>query len=265
MAWTDDWGTWDYKGGSQILSGQETMADLLKHAGYATAFIGKYHLGADFYKKGSSNFASESDPDTSVDFGRAMVNGPGDKGFDYSFVAMRGIQAGRTLTLRTIMLHGDPSAPDHLAGGDYGDTRILEEGIGLPTWNTRQVGPTLLSKAVNFIESQQSASEVSPFFMFLSTEAVHSPHKPPAKIGDRFIGGTTGLGGRADMLVEIDAVVESLLQKLEQLGILQDTLIIFTSDNGGVSERVERVPGTRHRAVFEETRAASMKEGIAFR
>ena len=55
------WGTWEYKGGSQITPGQETLADLLKRAGYTTAFVGKYHLGADFYKKGSDNFASESD------------------------------------------------------------------------------------------------------------------------------------------------------------------------------------------------------------
>ena len=90
---------------------------------------------------------------------------------------------------------------------------------------------------------QQSAPEVRPFFMFLSTEAVHNPHKPPAAIGDRFVRGTTGLGARTDMLVEIDAVVDALLQKLEQLGILQDTLIIFTSDNGGVSSAVERNAG----------------------
>ncbi|MGH8243489.1 MAG: sulfatase-like hydrolase/transferase [Steroidobacteraceae bacterium] len=234
------WGTWEYKGGSQILPGQETMGELLKRAGYTTAFIGKYHLGADFYKTGSSNFASESDLDTAVDFARAMVNGPGNQGFDYSFVAMRGIQAGPYGYFENDLLFGDPSELITWQAGNYRDTRIIEAGIGLPSWNTRQVGPTLLSKAVDFIET---ASAVSPFFIFLSTEAVHSPRKPPVAIGDRLVGGTTGLGARADMLVEIDAVVDALLRKLEQLGILQDTLIIFTSDNGGASERIERDAG----------------------
>ena len=80
--------------------------------------------------------------------------------------------------------------------------------------------------------------------MFVSTEAVHNPYKPPSAIGDRLVRGTTGLGGRADMLVEIDAVVESLRKKLDELNILQDTLIIFTSDNGGVSLAVNGMPGT---------------------
>jgi arylsulfatase A len=237
------WGTWEYKGGSQILPGQETMAGLLKRAGYATAFIGKYHLGADFFKKDSSDFASESDPDTAVDFARAMVNGPGNQGFDYSFAAMRGIQAGPYAYFENDLLNGDPSELITWQVGNYGDTRIVDEGIGLPTWNTRQVGPTLLSKAVDFIETHRSAQQDSPFFMFLSTEAVHNPRKPPVAIGDRLVGGTTGLGARADMLVEIDAVVDNLLRKLEQLGILQDTLIIFTSDNGGARDRVERDAG----------------------
>ena len=237
------WGTWEYKGGSQITPGQETLADLLKRAGYATAFVGKYHLGADFFKKGSDDFASESDADTSVDFARAMVDGPGSKGFDYSFVAMSGIQAGPYAFFENDRLDGDPSELITWQVGDYGDTKINQEGIGLPTWNTRNVGPTLLARAIDFIEAHQAAPETRPFFMFLSTEAVHNPHKPPTAIGDRLVRGTTGLTARTDMLVEIDAVVDTLRQKLEQLGILQDTLIIFTSDNGGVIQAAERNAG----------------------
>ena len=165
------WGNWDYKGGSQILPGQDTLADLLKRAGYATAFVGKYHLGAHFYKKGSNDFATGADPDSSVDFARAMIDGPGDRGFDYSFVAMRGIQAGPYAYFENDQLHGDPSQLIMWQVGDYGDTKILEDGIGHPTWNTRDVGPTLLSKAANFIEShhqaQQSAPEVRTFFHVL--------------------------------------------------------------------------------------------------
>ncbi len=241
------WGAWDYKGGSQIMPSQETLADLLKRAGYTTAFLGKYHLGADFYKKASNDFASSSDADTSVDFARAMINGPGNKGFDYSFAAMRGIQAGPYAFFENDLLQGEPSQLITWQVGSYGNTRIIKEGIGLPTWNTRDVGPTLLSRAINFIEShqqaQQSAPGARPFFMFLSTEAAHDPRVPPVALGGRSVRGSTGLGARADMLVEIDAIVDTLLQKLEQLGILQDTLIIFTSDNGGINLTVERNAG----------------------
>ena len=239
-----DWGTWEYKGGSQIRPGQDTLAELLKRAGYSTAFLGKYHLAADFFRKGSNDFASESDADSTVDFSRVMVNGPGSQGFDYSFVAMRGIQAGPYAFFENDRLHGDPSALITWQVGNYGDTRIVNEGIGLPSWNTRQVGPTLLSKAVEFLDAhQQSAPTPGPFFMYFSTEAVHDPRKPPVSIDGRPVLGTTGLGVRTDMLVEIDAVVDALLRKLEQLGMLQDTLIIFTSDNGGTRVAVEQNAG----------------------
>jgi len=237
------WGAWDYKGGSQILPGQETMADLLKRAGYATAFVGKYHLGADFLKKGSSTFAKSADLDTSVDFARGVIDGPNSKGFDYSFVTMCGIQEGPYAYFENDELQGDSSQLMMWPVGSFGDTKIDNAGIGLPTWNTREVGPTLLSKAIDFIEShhvaQQSASEARPFFMFYSTEAVHSPNLPPTMIGNRLVRGTSGLGARTDMLVEIDAVVDTLIRKLKQLGMLQDTLIIFTSDNGARNEPAE--------------------------
>ena len=231
-------GTWDYKGGSQLLPGQETLGDLLKRAGYATAIVGKYQLGADFYGLNSNDFASAESADTSVDFARAMVDGPNDKGFDYSFVAMRGIQGAPYAFFENGLLYGDSSSLINWRVGDYGDTQIPLSGIGLPSWVTRDVGPTLLSKSIEFIESQklaQASEPVSrPFFLYLNTEAVHGPHKPPVAINDRLILGTSGLGARADMLVELDVVVDNILRKLEQLGLMQDTLVIFSSDNGGV-------------------------------
>jgi arylsulfatase A-like enzyme len=256
-----DWGTWEYKGGSQILPGQDTLAELLKRAGYTTAFLGKYHLGADFYKKDSSEFASESDADTLVDFTRAMVNGPGQQGFDYSFTAMRGIQAGPYAFFENDLLHGDPSTLITWQVGNFGNTKILEEGIGLPTWNTRQVGPTLLAQAVEFLEAHQSAPAPGPFFMYFNTEAVHDPRKPPAAIGDRAVQGTTGLGARTDMLVEIDVIVDNLLRKLEQLGISQETLIIFTSDNGAIKNSAERTAGHLSSGGFREGKGSIYEGG----
>ena len=135
------WGQWNYKGGSQILPGQETLGHLAKRAGYTTAFVGKYHLGAHFYRRDSNSFASGSLADTEVDFSRRMVEGPRAMGFDYSFVAMRGIQAGPYAFFKNGALAGDESELFLWQPGDYGDTKILSGGIGLPNWNTRDVGP----------------------------------------------------------------------------------------------------------------------------
>jgi len=233
------WGTWQYKGGSQLLPGQATLGSLLKRAGYSTAIVGKYHLGAHFYKTGSAGFATASDPDTVVDFSRAMVDGPSTLGFDYSFVAMRGIQAGPYAFFENGSLYGRASDLKMWNVGDYGNTQIIEGGIGLPNWVTRDVGPTLLSKALQFIESHHSAqaetSDPKPFFLYLASEAVHGPRKPPVAIGSRAISGISGLGKRTDMLVELDVVLDNVILRLEQLGLLENTLIVFTSDNGGSS------------------------------
>lgn len=235
------WGTWNYKGGSQILRGQETLGHLARRAGYATAFVGKYHLGAHFYRKGSNSFASGSIPDSEVDFSRRMVRGPRAMGFDYSFVTMRGIQAGPYAFFKNDRLAGDASDLLMWEKGDYGDTKILKRGIGLPNWSTRNVGTTLLSRARQFLE--RSAEGTAPFFLLLSTAAVHGPNKPPVAIGATQVLGTSGLSPRGDMLVELDATVDYVVRKLRQLDLLRDTLIIFTSDNGGVALPKERRAG----------------------
>ena len=235
------WGQWNYKGGSQILPGQQTLGHLAKRAGYSTAFVGKYHLGAEFYRQGSNSFASGSLDDTLVDFSRRMVQGPRNMGFDYSFVAMGGIQAGPYAFFKNGALVGDVSQLLVWQEGDYGNTKILSSGIGLPDWNTRNVGPTILSKARGFIE--QSANKPAPFFLLVSTQSAHDPYKPPTEIGSRMVGGASGLSARGDMLVEVDAIVESIVRKLKQLGVLRDTLIIFASDNGGVRLGAEQRAG----------------------
>ena len=127
------WGQWNYKGGSQILSGQDTLGDVLRRAGYVTAIVGKYHLGAQFYKKNSAQFASSSDPDSSVDFARAMADGPAQHGFDYSFLAMRGIQDSPYAFFENGLLYGSPTDLVTWEIGDYGNTEIRNAGIGLPT------------------------------------------------------------------------------------------------------------------------------------
>ena len=232
----NSWGVWTYKGGSQILAGQDSLGNVLRRAGYATAVVGKYHLGAHMYRLNSAQFVNSGDPDSYVDFGRPMSDGAAQHGFDYSFLAVTGIQDPAYAFFENGALYGNPMDMITWAVGDYGDTRILAPGIGLSNWNTRNVGPTLLSKALDFIDSHQqaqaSATQPKPFFLILSTEGVHSPEKPPISIGNRNVLGKSGLSARGDMLVEIDVMVERLLLSLEQHGVLQDTLIIFSSDNG---------------------------------
>jgi arylsulfatase A len=233
-----NWGQWNYKGGSQILPDQTTLGDLLQRAGYRTAIIGKYHLGGEFYLKDSDELAAGIDSDSVVDFRRPMVDGPAEHGFDRSFLALRGIQAGPYAFFSDGLLVGSVNDLISWRVGDYGDTAIEQNGIGLPNWNTRNVGPVLLEQAIEFIESHHSQNsadaEGAPFFLYLNTQAVHSPRKPAVSIGATPVLGSSGLTDRTDLLVEIDAVLDQILSTLDSRDLLNDTLIIFTSDNGGL-------------------------------
>jgi len=230
-------GQWEFMGGSQILANQQTIGHVLQQAGYATAFIGKHHMGGQFYLKNSNSFATASMPETDVDFSRQFRDGPIDSGFDYSFIALRGVQDTPYAYFENDRLFGNPDDLMHWAVGDYGDTKIAKEGIGLPDWNTRQVGPTFLEQAVQFIDSHHRANledgADQPFFIHYNTGAVHSPWKPPIALRGTPILGATGIKDRTDLILEIDETLNIIQQELAMRGLLENTLIIFTSDNGG--------------------------------
>ncbi|MBK1643947.1 hypothetical protein CKO25_04595 [Thiocapsa imhoffii] len=230
-----NWGQWQYKGGSQILAGQKSLGQILQDAGYTTAVLGKYHLGGDFHLKSGNGLALAQTPDDQVDFSRPMLAGPGQRGFDYSFVALRGIQGSPYAFFENDRMVGSVSDLIHWPVGDYGNTGIEHAGIGLRDWNTREVGPALMSKALQFIDDHVSGRNANkPFFLYLNTQAVHSPLKPPTSLGGRQILGSTGLSPRADLLVEVDVILEQIQAALRRHGLTEETIIIFSSDNGAL-------------------------------
>jgi arylsulfatase A-like enzyme len=230
------WGTWGYTGGSQILPGQQTLGNILQRAGYATSFIGKYHLGADFYVKGSNALANVRTAESQIDFSRPMLSGPSQRGFGHSFVLMRGIQDSPYAFFENDRIRGSLANLINWSVGDYGDTRITAAGIGLSGYNTRDVGPTLLNQAIHFINQHRlGPNRASPFFLYLNTEGVHSPQKPPLTLAGQPIQGATRISPRTDMLLEIDVMLREIVRTLNQYGIADNTLIVFASDNGALT------------------------------
>jgi arylsulfatase A-like enzyme len=101
----------------------------------------------------------------------------------------------------------------------------------------------LASKAVDFIDDHMQTHPDSPFLMYYSSQAVHKPWTPSDSLAGRLVQGATGISNHGDMIHELDLQVGAIISKLESEGILDQTLIIFTSDNGGLNRAESQANG----------------------
>ena len=224
-----------------------TIGGLAKQRGYRTACIGKWHLGWDWpasadQRKSLATLAAGSPargkseqrygPETVTNeqralwqqiFSQPIAGGPTMVGFDryvgtdvpnwppYCF-----IENDRTVGIPTTLL----------PNSDFQGNRASLQGPALEGWSLEAVLPRLRDEAVAFIE--QSAQQPKPFLLYLP---LTSPHTPLA-VNEPWRG-ASGLGNAcADLIMETDAVVGDVLAAIDQAGITEETLVVFTSDNG---------------------------------
>jgi len=194
-----------------------TLAGLLKKFDYQTACIGKWHLGIEWAK----NEKGESD------YNQPFIYGPNDVGFDYFF----GINAALDMTPYGYYRNNKPVQP--LTGTQEALTfpKFIRAGPKSKDFSHSEALDRITEEAVDYIEQQ--AKNENPFFLYF---ALTSPHKPvwPAK---RFQGRTT-MGPYADFLVQTDWTVGQILNTIKVNEIQDNTLVIFTSDNGSFMFRV---------------------------
>ncbi len=260
-------GSWHFNRGSQFTAGQESMGTMLKRAGYHTAIIGKMHIGAlvqplgggtDYdrrdpsYNPGKGQTVDDAFDPAGADWSVPLIDGVASKGFDYSFTTYSGIQGSPYMFFENDMVYGNPDDFMTWTGGSYPDTNGTsviqgwECGMGLPTWKTHEVGPALVQKTIAFIDQHhrdnQATGTNTPFLINYFAEAVHVPHTPPNSFLGIPVGGTTqvdsydgtGYSEHSDMLYELDVALGMILDALDARGLLENTLIILTSDNGGL-------------------------------
>ncbi len=217
-------GTWGFNVPAAMREGQQTVANLLKTAGYRTAMFGKCGIGGEHAHK----------LDGSADFTKPMIDGPIRWGFDYSFIIPRGHQNTPHLFLENEL---PVCSADKLVKRD-GKKGGADANWSEPDWDAAQVGTRLLDAAETFLNdtlARRSASGVaSPFYMHFCTDGAHAPYKPAEQIRGTPLKDQTGMTGHTDMVLETDVLLGKLMAMLEQRGLLDDTLLIFTSDNGGI-------------------------------
>jgi len=213
--WRGVLGPW---GETLIAPDRLTVASLLGRHGYATACIGKWHLGWKWPTKDGAPPKSGPDRLSNVDFTKPIAEGPTTRGFDYYFGTdvpnyppYCYIENDRTV--------GIPSAPNR--------PEFNHPGPMLPGWQWVNIMPDLTRRAVQYIEDSVKASPRKPFFLYFPLTAPHYPVVPAPEFK-----GKSKAGEYGDFVVQVDWTVGQVMNALQRAGLADNTLVIFTSDNG---------------------------------
>ncbi len=212
-------------GAPMIEPDRTTVASMLKSRGYATAAVGKWHLGLGWATKDGhpldeGRFGWDLDG-FDVDYSRPITGGPTTLGFDYFFGISGSLDMPPYCFIENDHTVGIPDLekePYHTQQG---------KGLMTPGWRDDQVDVTFAKKAVRFVENHVADSPSQPFLLYLTTSAPHRPCMAPD-----FMKGRSQAGNRGDMVALYDWVVGELLAALKRLNIADNTLVIVTSDNG---------------------------------
>lgn len=211
-----------------------TVAAMLKTKNYRTGVVGKWHLGLDWqtlpeYSGLLNNplygILDEMNP-KHIDFSKPPVKGPASQGFDYSYVLPASLDMPPYCYLENDRLVEPLSSSTKGSKPDTGYTGAFwREGLMSPGFDFFGVVPRFVEKATEFIE--HSATSNQPFFLYFPLPAPHTPWMPTSSYR-----GSTTVGEYGDYMKMVDDAVAAVTKKLEELKITDNTLLVFTSDNG---------------------------------
>lgn len=198
-----------------------TVASMLKEKDYQTAFIGKWHLGWDWAFMEEDENIDDLGSHPAVDYSQPVKNGPQSLGFTYSY----GFSGSLDMPPYVYVEDGMPTAIPT-------DTTVCVDGKGFwrrgltaPDFEHARVLPHLTDKTIEFIKDQAGGSR--PFFVYYALPAPHTPILPTSE----FIGkSNTNFYG--DFVMQMDHEVGRILKTLADEGIMENTMVVFTSDNG---------------------------------
>jgi len=235
------YGTWSLdKDSNQFMTHQKSIAEVLQTEGYETAVFGKWHLGAKVPPNGMRSNKTHHITDENHDWTMPLIQGPADLGFNRSYISTGGIQSPPYSFFRDDYLTTEPSDANYWSVGNHimphGVSMILEnsDGEGDPGWDSSAYDMILVNETSAFIDNHLENKPDDPFFAYVALGAVHYPNSPP----DNYLDGTpvnnTYETQHLDMLGVMDKVVGSIVSIIESRNIAEETVIIFTSDNGGL-------------------------------
>ena len=207
-----------------------TLGAMMQGVGYRTAMSGKWHIGMTFFDAaGEAINRGGLEAVQRVDFSRPSPDGPIHRGFDQFFGTvccpttdwLYAYVVDDRVPVPPAAVIDRSSLPNHPWSFDN------RPGVVAPNFDLEEVDMVFLEKSQEFIKDHADNHRDQPFFLFHSMQAVHLPSFPSPRFQ-----GKTSLGPHADFIFEMDHIVGELMDTLRETGLDQDTLVIFTSDNG---------------------------------
>ena len=209
-------------GAPLIEQDRQTVAGFLKQTGYHTGIVGKWHLGLELPRSADGK---------KLDFSKPVRNGPPQRGFDYSYIIPASldfppyvyIENGKATNAETVIQKG-VGFPGFLREGPRSKDLVMENCLD-----------DLLKQATRYIHQQSQTDQ--PFFLYFPLPAPHKPVIPHSRFQ-----GKTKLGLYGDFVAQVDWTVGEVLRTIRETGIEEDTLVIYTSDNGSYMYRNDDKP-----------------------
>lgn len=199
---------------------RRTVADHLSEAGYVTGVVGKWHLGLDFAKGADGK---------TFDYAKPVAAGPNELGFHESFIIPASLDFPPYVFIRDgqcTALPTEKQEKDSFPG-------FLREGERSPDLVMEDVLDRLTDEATGFI--RRHAAGDKPFFLYFPLTAPHKPLLPHVRFYGR-----NGLGRYADFVTQVDWTVSQVVKALEESGVKDNTMVVFTSDNGSYMYRIDK-------------------------
>lgn len=251
-----------------------TLPDMMKEAGYATGVVGKWHLGLG--------------PKGGTDFNKQIAPNAQSIGFDYEFVIPATVDRVPCVFVENGRVAGldpnDPITVDYKkkvgnwpTGAEnpelvtlkpsHGHNNTIINGIpriGWMTggkaalWKDEDIADVITAKAKSFIASHRS----EPFFLYMGTQDVHVPRIPHPRFA-----GKSGLGTRGDVILQLDWTVGEIMRTLDSLHLADNTIFVFTSDNGPViddgyqDEAAEKLNGHTPMGIYRGGKYSAFEAG----